>query len=640
MDLATYGYATAALLHTALALGLVREPAFRQGVATRPFLGAVAATAAWGWSAVASQLLGGAWALLSASVFDLLRYALWFTCLLRLLGTRGQGERFGRGWLRRAAIGLVLLEGVISALRLFGVPMGISLDRLAFASALSLPVLGLVLLEQLYRNVSDDSLWSAKPFCLALGLLFVFDIYFFSHAALFNRFDADAVAIRGAIHSLCVPLLLIASRRQFKHGGGLRVSRSAAFHTAALLLVGSYLLFISGVGYYVRRFGGDWGSALQLALLFAAAAALLAMLLSGTLRAKLRVFVGKTFFSYRYDYRAEWLRFTAMLSASVTPHEVGVSIIKGLADMVESPAGALWFKGSAEAQFAQASAWNMPRTTAREPADSPFALFLRTRDWIIDIDEQQAAPQRYEGLLLPGWLLDLHSRWLVIPLKVADGLTGFVVLAHARTPVQVNWEVRDLLKTAGRQAAGFLTQMHATEALLEARKFDAFNRMSAFVVHDLKNIIMQLSLMLKNAKRLHANPEFQQDMLVTVENSLEKMRQLMLQLREGEAATGGYSGVDLVTIAGRISALSVQRGRTIELQVGDSVVTRGNEARIERVLGHIAQNAIDATSPAERVWMEVGRIGGRAKVVIGDWPFFSRSERLAWIRSPHWHGRD
>ena len=150
------------------------------------------------------------------------------------------------------------------------------------------------------------------------------------------------MAIRGAIHSLCVPLLLIASRRQSKHGGGLRVSRSAAFHTATLLLVGSYLLFISGVGYYVRRFGGDWGNALQLALLFAAAAVLLAMLLSGTLRAKLRVFVGKTFFSYRYDYRAEWLRFTAMLSASVTPNEVGVSIIKGLADMVESPAGALW----------------------------------------------------------------------------------------------------------------------------------------------------------------------------------------------------------------------------------------------------------------------------------------------------------
>jgi hypothetical protein len=87
--------------------------------------------------------------------------------------------------------------------------------------------------------------------------------------------------------------------------------------------------------------------------------------------------------------------------------------------------------------------------------------------------------------------------------------------------------------------------MQATEALLEARKFDAFNRMSAFVVHDLKNIVTQLSLMLKNAQRLHDNPEFQQDMLLTVESSLEKMRRLMLQLREGATPPGGARGVDM-----------------------------------------------------------------------------------------------
>ena len=134
------------------------------------------------------------------------------------------------------------------------------------------------------------------------------------------------------------------------------------------------------------------------------------------------------------------------------------------------------------------------------------------------------------------------------PACVGSDLIGFVVLASARTRIDVNWEVNDLLKTAARQAASFLAQMQATEALLEARKFDAFNRMSAFVVHDLKNIVTQLSLMLKNAKRHRDNPEFQQDMLMTVENSLEKMRQLMLQLREGDDAAGMAFGVDLAPV--------------------------------------------------------------------------------------------
>jgi putative PEP-CTERM system histidine kinase len=139
------------------------------------------------------------------------------------------------------------------------------------------------------------------------------------------------------------------------------------------------------------------------------------------------------------------------------------------------------------------------------------------------------------------------------------------------------------------------------------------------VVHDLKNIVTQLSLMLKNAKRLHANPEFQQDMLATIENSLDKMRQLMLQLREGEANSSGFSGVDLMPIARRIGALAAQRGRAVELLLSDeSVVTRGNEERIERVLGHVVQNAIDATTAADRVWLEVARASGQARVVVGD----------------------
>ena len=107
-------------------------------------------------------------------------------------------------------------------------------------------------------------------------------------------------------------------------------------------------------------------------------------------------------------------------------------------------------------------------------------------------------------------------------------------------------------------------------------------------------------------------------MLATIENSLDKMRQLMLQLREGEANASGFSGVDLVPIARRLGTLAEQRGRRLELRAGDSVVTRGNEARIERVLGHVVQNAIDATGPEGRVWLEVERAAGQARVVVGD----------------------
>jgi len=247
-----------------------------------------------------------------------------------------------------------------------------------------------------------------------------------------------------------------------------------------------------------------------------------------------------------------------------------------------------------------------------------LSQFFLSTGWIIDLERYRAGTEHYPGLTLPPWLAAAPQHWLAIPLIVGDELLGFVTLGPARTRIDVNWEVTDLLKTASRQAAGFLAQMLTTEALLEARKFDAFNRMSAFVVHDLKNIVAQLSLMLSNAKRLHANPEFQQDMLATVENSLEKMRQLMLQLREGEAAVAGRSGVDLVPIVRRIESVVTGRGRTLDVEIIDPVATRGHEGRIERVIGHVVQNALDATNEDDKVWLKLRRLGGQAQVEVGD----------------------
>jgi putative PEP-CTERM system histidine kinase len=212
----------------------------------------------------------------------------------------------------------------------------------------------------------------------------------------------------------------------------------------------------------------------------------------------------------------------------------------------------------------------------------------------------------------------MPQAWLIVPLIVGDKLIGFVVLLRSRTPLDANWEVHDLLKTASRQAASFLAQMVATESLLEVRKFDAFNRMSAFVVHDLKNIVTQLSLMMKNAKRLHANPEFQQDMLDTVDNSLEKMRQLMAQLREGTTPAGTTFGVDLAAVVRRIETVTASRGRRLELRSVHPVVARGHEERIERVIGHLVVNALDATDPQGEVWLVLDTVGDRARIVVGD----------------------
>lgn len=569
-------------------------------------------------------------------VLDALRYGAWFAFILALIETPDRpaddaapAPRNGASTSSHAGVArplqLLAWAGVALAVALplwrhWGdTPVTVLQQPMAMAW-LGLGVFGLVLLEQMLRNIHRDARWNAKPVCLGLAAVFAFDVFLYSQASLFQQFDGDALAVRAAVHSLAVPLLWLASRRHRKWLDKLHVSRAAAFHSATLLIVGVYLLMISGLGYYVRYTGGEWGRALQQVLLAIGLLALLLMGLSGALRARLRVTIAKHFFSYRYDYRQEWLRFTAMLSASASPAELGESVIRGLANLVESPSGALWLRraGSMD-EFIQDARWNLPDQRDPLPAEAPLLHWLRERAWIIDLDEWRRDPAAYEHAALPDALTSDARHWLLVPLLNAGALTGWVVLGQPRTPLELNWEVRDLLRTAASQAASYLAQMQAAEALLEARKFEAFNRMSAFVVHDLKNIVTQLSLMMKNAKRLRDNPEFQQDMLDTVENSLEKMRQLMLQLREGDKPHhGSAGGVPLAAIARRLASAAVSKGRALELDLREEVSARGHEERIERVLGHVVQNALDATPLEGRVLLRLQRIGSNAQVEVED----------------------
>ena len=571
---------------------------------------AIVVTMIWSFFGFSANSLDPKWWVGTQSA-DLLRY-FWWIVFLGLFFRSGKKNLDKKNFFLFFLVSLLISPLLVILLNaVFG---SIGNTFLMMLLALS----GLVMVEQLFRNLPEDSLWNAKPVCLALAAIFIFDLYVFSQGVLFKGLDADALRARPVVHALMVPLLWLATTRHRNWIDKIRVSRKVVFHSATLVLAGLYMLFIAGVGYYVRFFGGDWGGALQLGLVFVSLVLAIALSVSHSLRAKLRVYLGKNFFRYRFDYREEWLKFTATLSSQADPQEAGQSVVRGLAAMLESPAGALWLLRPDEDQYRQVARWNLPAISQTESQSSHLVQFMQTTGWVVNLDEFQSVPGLYPGLQLPSWMQQLAQAWLVVPLWQGKRLLGFVLLARPRTPVDVNWEVTDLLKTAGHQAASLLAQMQTTEALLESRKFEAFTRMSAFVVHDLKNIVAQLSLMVKNAKRLQGNPEFQADMLMTVENSLERMRQLMLQLRSSNTPDVPAFGVDLTKVAERLAAEAQQRGRHLKLDLSTPVFTRGERERLERIIGHLVHNAMDATPPEMLVWMRVFREGSQACVEVGD----------------------
>ncbi|MDE2598553.1 MAG: PEP-CTERM system histidine kinase PrsK [Rhodocyclaceae bacterium] len=619
--LASWGYGAAAFGYLLLFVFLQRRPFGHQpGRAGRALLCALLFSAIWAALGLLLSLREHDPTLRGYLLADVLRYGAWFLCLALMLyapdakSAAGPRALFSRPLVLSGCIllGLCLFSAIGLNATAASVLQAIALSGLAMA------VYMLVLIEQLLRNADADARWSFKPLWLGLAAVFVFDLHLYSDALLFSRLDGDVLAIRGFVVAMVLPLIALSIARNKQRAIRLTLSQTAVFHSTTLLLVGAYLLFVAAAGYYVRYFGGEWGRALQLMVFFAALLLLAFVAFSGAMRARVRVWVSKHFFRYRYDYRQEWLKFTKALAVEGQAQEVGQHVIRGLADMVESPAGALWLRDSGGQRFAQAARWNSPEVSEETRVDASLVNFLNESGWVVNMEEYRHMPGRYNGVLFPDWLVALPNAWLIVPLTTGRDLIGFVVLHTARTSLDVDWEVNDLLKTAGRQAAGFIAQMQATEALLEARKFDAFNRMSAFVVHDLKNIITQLSLMVKNAERHRDNPEFQQDMLLTVQHSVERMRQLMLQLRAGATPVAGTFGVNLAAIIRRIQQDKAAQAPALSLTLQDGIMARGHEERIERVIGHVIQNALDATPPDGSIAVLLDVHEGMARVEVTD----------------------
>jgi len=592
-----------------LLLAVLLLPGWRQGRHSTALLAACGLTAAW---AAAATVHAGGWLAQGAAQYsealEAARTVAWLLFLLSLLGRAGHS----RSWLLGAAVALALLP-------LASEELGWLAERdaaLPMACRLMLAVAGLLLLEQLYRGTPPHERWSIKFACLGIGLLFAYDFYLYSDALLFRRMSGELWAARGLVCALGAPLLAVSAVRNPRWTVGLALSRQMLFRSAALIGSALYLLGMAACGWYLRSFGGAWGPLMQAAWLAGAAIVLAGVLFSGSARAYAKVFLSKHFYQTGFDYRDEWQRITRTLS--MEGPDLGLRVVQALANLVESPAGALWLRrdDAAGCRCEPAASWNLaPQHGA---ASTAFCQFMEERQWVLDVPESLAQPERYAGLELPLWLHGVPQLWLLVPLLLHGRLQGLVALTQPRTSMALNWEVRDLLKIAGSQAASYLAHQESSDALAVARQFESLNRMSAFIVHDLKNLVSQLSLLLANAERHQGNPQFQQDMLETLAHSVRKMTLLLQKLSRGETPERHVALPLEQVLAQAVQARAAARPRP-ELAVRDpGLLVVADWHRLERVLGHLILNAIEATPPDGTVTLLLRRDGGSAVVELAD----------------------
>src|SRR5690606_7569739 len=196
----------------------------------------------------------------------------------------------------------------------------------------------------------------------------------------------------------------------------------------------------------------------------------------------------KHFYRNKYDHRAEWLRFIATLSSG--EGDVHRTSLCAIAQILASPAGVLFELDEASGRFAPATAWPMRIDEigglSALPADDDLPRFRGRTGWIVDMKEFRRSPDIYDNMALPDWIQTNPHVRLVVPLLQLERLMGFVLLYDPPPPFELTYEDRDLLKTVGRHVATHLAQHAADLRLAEVAQFEAYNRLTAFMMHDLK----------------------------------------------------------------------------------------------------------------------------------------------------------
>ncbi|QYJ08536.1 PEP-CTERM system histidine kinase PrsK [Qipengyuania flava] len=582
--------------------------------------------------AIAALALTANWCFAAASfepgrpiveLTEIARNLAWLFMLFRLFGNDGRDETLRL--VRPAVFALAFVEVLQFALLLIARQYAVTpeLVTLTFETAALFRVMvavgALVLLHNLYVGAATSSREILRWSAAALAGLWAFELNFFTLAYITGEVSPEMTALRGlAAAMVAVPFAIGFN----KSASGLQFnpSRAVTFRFLSLLIIGGYFALMLGLARWLDMLAGDLARMTQVGLIIAAGALALIWLPSDRLRGWLRVTAIKHLFKHRYDYRNEWIRFTHTIGTTGFENAtLQERLVKALADITDSPSGLLLVP-SDDGEMELGANWKWPEIDVPAKA-APAALsdVLERNELIIDFDEvRQGIDHHGERELIPDWLREDARAWAAVPLLHFDRLVGLVILSRPLVERELDWEDFDLLTVVGRQLASYLAEQAGQAALLEASRFDEFNRRMAFVMHDIKNLSSQMSLLLRNAEKHADKPEFRKDMLVTLRNSADKLNTLLARLgRYGSPASVEAAQLDLASAAKSV-ADRLGKVHPVAVLRSEPVTVEADPEALDQALVHLVQNAIDASEANSSVMLEVISDGIAGKVHVID----------------------
>lgn len=601
--LTLWGHALAALLFGALALWTLRTGE-DFGPPRRALAAALALTALW-----ALAVAGIGEADLITHVAQAVRNFAWLAFMI-VVQRRSGVER------SPAAIGTVY--GVVAVVILITLALHVAsatnpevagpAGNAALLLTMMVAVAALVLVQALHNATAPVRGGRMRPIVLAMGAMWLVDVNVLSVAYLTSTSPMTLIAVRGL--ALMLIAAAIATGLQRRGEWPMQISRTVAYQSLSLVAVGLYFALLALATSAIAAVGGSNARLWQTAFVFGSTAAILTFISSTWLRAWIKVKLAKHFFRHRYDYRAEWMRFTETLGEPESSAPLDERIVQALADLTDSPAGVLLVPNGE--MLTIGASWNVERAAlpANLGEDWPHARIDPAQ--ILELD----TPGRDADV--PASIRAWDPGWVLVPLPHHQRLAGVILLARPPVARALDWEDFDLLRAAGRQLASYIAEERAQEALAESQRFDEFNRRFAFIMHDIKNLVSQLTLVARNAERHADNPAFRADMVATLHDSAGRMNDMLARLSQHHAARGDAPvATPLVPLARRV-AKARRAQRKVEVTAASDTLAIVEPALLETLLGHLIQNAIEASPDDTPIMLVIETAQDEARIDVID----------------------
>lgn len=478
---------------------------------------------------------------------------------------------------------------------------------------------GLLLVEHVVRHRGRDMRMPVLVVAGGIVAVWAYSLNIHLLSWLVDRAPRALILIEPMVVALVLPAFVLVAMDMGRDR--IRLSRTIAVRTIAVMALVAYLVTIALTGALARLVGGDYGDVLQGTLLAIALGLGAVLITSRRSRGWLRVMMSKHFFEHRYDYRAEWMRFTSTLEGRDGEAELPFRrIARALAELTDSP-GALLMTADEDGEYRLADHWGwLPEQGSEMVLPTRTTFMLQETGRIVELDALRSgvAASEDSAIGLPGWIIEDDTAWVVLPLLHLGRMAGIAVLKRPIASRPLDWEDLDVLRISSRQAASYIAEIQSQTALSEARRFDEFNRRFAFIMHDVKNLASQLGLLAANAERHADNPEFRADMVETLNLSVTRMNDLLQRLSAKRPASSIASAPVALTPLLAALASSASRRHPVTAACDPDLMVQGDAAAINQILNHLVTNAIDASPDGAPVMIAASVKASMAHIEIID----------------------